>query len=124
MNEDLVTTITTARFTRMFRDGYEMQVVDEFLDRLVVRLSAGLPVKEMIEEARFPVASWHETYERREVDLLMSQVKHRALVADPVPDENEVAVEPTVAEAPRIPQPRGESDAEKKGLLSKLFSSR
>ena len=52
MNEDLIATITNARFTPVFKEGYAMGVVDEFLDGVVTRLSAGAPVRPMIEALR------------------------------------------------------------------------
>lgn len=119
MNEDLVSTITSARFTSEFRQGYEMGTVDEFLDRLVAQLSAGGPVKEMIESTRFPVARWREAYNIREVDLLVAMVKHKARVSP-----SRAAEAPPAAVVPlHVPQPRAEAIVEKKGLLARLFGA-
>ena len=124
MNEDLIATITNARFTPVFKEGYAMGVVDEFLDGLLTRLSVGAPVRPMIEATRFPIARWQEAYSRAEVDLLLSQVKHKALVrdleAEPLIEE---AAAPPVAAEPRIPAPRAETVVEKKGVLARFFSS-
>ena len=123
MNEDLIATVTGARFTPVVRQGYVMGDVDQFLERLVVRLAAGRPVRELIEATRFPVASWTETYERTEVDLLMAQVKHKAQVDPDAPSEPVDAAPPETAVMPHVPQPRTEGVVEKKGLFSRIFSS-
>ena len=123
MNEDLITTITGARFTPVVRQGYVMADVDEFLERLVVRLTAGRPVREIIEETQLPVASWSETYERTEVDLLLAQVKHKAQVDPDAPPEPADAAPPESVVMPHVPQPRTESVMEKKGLFARIFSS-
>lgn len=122
MNEDLIATITTARFTPVVRQGYVMGDVDEFLDRLVIRLSVGTPVREMIETTRLPLATWTESYSQREVDLLLSQVKHKAQVDPDAPPTPEI-VPPEPEAMPHVPQPRTEGIGEKKGLFSRIFTS-
>ena len=122
MNEDLIATVTGARFTPVLRQGYVMGDVDQLLERLVVRLGAGQPVRELIESTRIPVASWSETYERHEVDLLLAQVKHKAEVDPDAPLEpvDEAPPEPAVM---HVPQPRTETVVEKKSLFARIFSS-
>lgn len=122
MNEDLVTLVRTARFTPVFRQGYVMGDVDEFLDRVARSLSVGRPVAPMIEANRFPIASWTEAYNREEVDLLLAQVKHKAQVSDTAPEE-EVEMAPPVVEAVRVPEPRTEGIVEKKRVFARIFGS-
>ena len=122
MNEDLVTLVTEARFTPVVREGYVMADVDGFLEQLADRLAVGAPVRELIEATRLPIASWKETYARYEVDLLLSQVKHKALTRDVEPEDK---LAPTPAAELHVPQPRAETVVEKKekGLLARIFTA-
>jgi len=123
MNEDLVATITHARFTSVVQQGYVMGDVDDFLDRLVAHLSVGASVRDMIEANHFPVASWTETYDRYDVDLLLSQVKHKAQVDPDAPLPAPEVAPPARGAMPHVPQPRAEAMTQKKGLLARIFTA-
>ena len=119
-NELLVQEITQVRFSPVrLREGYEMDGVDEFLDRLVTALRAGEPVDELVRAARFTPVRMREGYDMGEVDRFLERVVSAAATADRTPPAYVDAPPAPASPAPVAPTPS--VIQEQHGLLSRLF---
>jgi DivIVA domain-containing protein len=90
-----------------FREGYDQDEVDDFLDRVVETLKeqegAGRAAKSLtawdIGQVRFQTTKWREGYDQQEVDAFLDRVRER-LTADAAPapeDRPSTPVAPTIS---------------------------
>lgn len=78
---DLAREIETVRFTPVrLRNGYDMDDIDNLLDRLVEAARAGTPLAPLVESASIGVSRMREGYDMDEVDRFLSRTTGRRLV--------------------------------------------
>ena len=117
VNLELVERIRSVQFTPVrFREGYELQQVDEFLDQLEAAIEAGRPIAPMVEAARFRMVRRQESYEMGEVDEFLDEVVRLSGASGP----------PTVsstdtAYGASFPVAAKSVIEERPGLMSRLF---
>ena len=116
MNDALAEEIERSRFTPVrLREGYDMNEVDTFLDRLCAMLRAGEPVAATIAAARFTPVRMREGYDMDEVDRLLARASasdaEDSTVVDAAPSAGEAAyanpIEETVSPLARLFGRRG-----------------
>lgn len=91
----LVRRIQDVRFTTgRVRTSYDMNDVDELLDRLVDLIEAGSDARDLVSAAEFRTVRWREGYTLGEVDNFLD-----ALLLDPALTPGGTAVAPTVTKA-------------------------
>jgi DivIVA domain-containing protein len=123
--ELLIQEISHVQFTPVrLREGYEMDGVDDLLDRLVAALRAGEPVDELVRTARFTPVRMREGYDMGEVDEFLDRVVASAATADRTPptyvEAPAVATRPVAAGADPV-APAPSVIQEQRGLLARLF---
>jgi DivIVA domain-containing protein len=71
--------VTTAQFTPVrLREGYDMTIVDQFLDQVVEVAVRGDDVRALIDTTTLPRVRAREAYDCSEVDDLLTQIKAQA----------------------------------------------
>jgi DivIVA domain-containing protein len=74
--------IRSVRFTPVrFRRGYDMGAVDRLLDAAAGAIRRGEPVAALLAPA-LPTVSWHEAYDRSEVDTFLQTLRNSATAMD------------------------------------------
>ena len=111
--DDLVSRIVDVRFTPVrFREGYEMDSVDQLLDRLENAASRGQPLQPVVDTAHFPTVKWREGYDIGEVDRFLAELA----TALPLATESRTQTR----YGPSFPVARSVIE-EKQGPMSRLF---
>ncbi|KRD43277.1 hypothetical protein ASE38_03150 [Cellulomonas sp. Root930] len=93
-----------------FREGYDQDEVDDFLDRVVETLKeqegAGRAAKPLtawdVGQVRFQTTKWREGYDQQEVDAFLDRVREQLAVDAAPPSEPSPARQPSTAGLPAV----------------------
>ena len=93
-----------------FREGYDQDEVDDFLDRVVETLKeqegAGRAAKPLtawdVGQVRFQTTKWREGYDQQEVDAFLDRVREQLTVDAAPPSEPSPARQPSTAGLPAV----------------------
>ena len=112
--DDLVSRISAVRFTPVrFRESYEMEQVDELLDRLEEAASRGHSLGPVADTAHLQTGKWREGYDIGEVDQFLADI---GTAAPPVTESRT-----QTPYGPSFPVAPASMIEEKPGLMSRLF---
>jgi len=121
VNEALVDKVANARFSPVrIQEGYDMDEVDRFLDRLCQRLSAGEPIAGFVARARFTPTRIREGYAMGDVDDFLDRVVAEAEITTGLPEA--AALPETAATAPDVEWTNPISEV--RSPLGRLFGRR
>ena len=95
-----------------FREGYEMDQVDQLLDQMEDAASRGQPLQPVVDTAHFRTGKWREGYDIAEVDRFLTDI------ASAVPPLTESRTQTEYG--PSFPVAASVIE-EKPGLMSRLF---